>query len=161
MIIDHHARFAWKRFSRSEDILWTFNYWHVYLCCDLDFAQSVQIVSQYSLAPDDVPSNYVCRQKDQQSRRYSSNRSILMMSALTVIMTLNINQPAFFTWHSGSWSCTTIPSLITKGWAVQKISSGQTEKRVISKYPTPSNFFEMGVGGNNPMSFKVLQVSLG
>ena len=94
MMIDHHARFACKRFSRSEEILWTYNYWHVYLCCDLDFAQSVQIVSQDSLAPDDVPSNYVCRQKDQQSRRYSSNRSILMMSAL------------MWSWH---WTLTSQP----------------------------------------------------
>ena len=31
----------------------------------------------------------------------------------------------FSAWHSGSWCCITIPSLVTKCSAVQKISSGQ------------------------------------
>ena len=36
------------------------------------------------------------------------------------------SNPFFSAWHSSPWWWTTIPGLVTKGWPVQKISSGQS-----------------------------------
>ena len=49
------------------------------------------------------------------------------MQVLAVTLTLKIANIFFFSaWHSGSFCCITIPSLVTKYFMVQKISSRQT-----------------------------------
>ena len=48
------------------------------------------------------------------NKRYSRNRRILINKALSVTLTLRI-ESHYFAEHSGSWWCTTIPRLVTKG----------------------------------------------
>ena len=92
----------------------------------------IQSFSQDTLAYDDVSSDQVWLPKNQQFRRYSSRKShILITWALAVTLTLKIANNFFPAWHSGSWCCTTIPSLVTKRSAVQKIS-GQTFTNILN-----------------------------
>ena len=71
---------------------------------------------------DDVSSDPVWLLKNQQFRRYTRKSYVLIIWALAVTLTLKIAN--FFPpeTHSGSWCCITIPSLVTKCYAVQKIS---------------------------------------
>ena len=71
------------------------------------------IFSQNTLAFDDVSSDQVWLPRNQQFRRYSRKSHVLIKWVP-------------WAWHSGSWCCITIPSLVTKCSAVQKISSRQT-----------------------------------
>ena len=51
-------------------------------------------------------------------------------SCILIICDCNLenNILIFFIWHSGSWWCTTMPNLVMKGWAIQKISFEQSQK---------------------------------
>ena len=51
---------------------------------------------------------------------------ILIIWALAMTLTLKTANNFCSAWHLGSFCCITIPSLVTKCYAVQKISSGQT-----------------------------------
>ena len=51
---------------------------------------------------------------------------ILITWAPTVTLTLKIANNFFSTWHSGSWCCITVPSLVTKCSAVQKVPPAHT-----------------------------------
>ena len=49
----------------------------------------------------------------------------------------------FFAWHFGPWWQTTILSLVTKGWAIQKISSGQRQTQNLEWNPCKDHFSYM------------------
>ena len=58
-----------------------------------------------------------------------------------VTFTLKI-ESHFFAWHSGSWWCTTIPSLVTKGWKQTQPSGNKYVSRALHPSPlkTPQCF---------------------
>ena len=85
----------------------------------------IQFFSQNTLAYDDVLSDQVWLPRNQQFRRYGRKSHILIKWALAVILTLKIGNNFFSASHSGSWCCITIPSVVTKYSAVQKIPSGK------------------------------------
>ena len=53
--------------------------------------------------------------------------------------------PIFFAWHSGSWRCITIPSLVSKWSAVQKLLSGQTFANILNPC------WDLDLDHNNPI----------
>ena len=63
--------------------------------------------------------------KNQQFRRYIGKSYFVHMSP-QCHLDLEFRKQFFSAWQYGSWCCITIPSLVTKRFAVQKISSGQT-----------------------------------
>ena len=95
------------------------------LRCDLDFKCCNPIFSQDALAYDSLSSDQVWLPKNQQFRRCSSQSPILIIRALAVTLTLKTASSFCSVWHSGSFSCITIPGLVTKGFAVQRMSSRQ------------------------------------
>ena len=61
-------------------------------------------------------------QKDQQFSRHDRNSHTWLYEPSLWPWTWR-QQTNLLAWHSGLWWCITIPSLVTKGWAVEKISS--------------------------------------
>ena len=101
------------------------------LCCDLDLECSNQFFftgHTDTLAYNDVSSDQVWFSKNQQLRRYSTRSHTLIMWALD----LEDSKHFLLAWHSISWCCITIPSLVTQCCAVQKTSCRQTHTDILN-----------------------------
>ena len=102
------------------------------LCCDLDLERNNPIFAKDTPAYDVVLSNQVWLQTDQQFRRFSRNSHISIISALPVTLTLK-TAPNYFQYDTLAHdACITIPSLVTKCFAVQKILSTQTFTNILN-----------------------------
>ena len=130
MMLHHHTKFGNKMFCNSEDnyhldkhslTFWTFT-------VTFTLNAVIQFFSQDMLAYDDISSDQIRLQRNQQLKKYSRKSHILIIWALAVTLTLKIATATTksFLWHSGSWCCITIPNFVTKCSVIQKISSGQT-----------------------------------
>ena len=89
---------------------------------------------QDALTYDEVLSDQVWLPRNQQFRRYKrkSHYYILIKWALAVTLTLKIVNICLSAWHSGSWCCMTIPTLVSKCSAVQKIPSRWTFTNILN-----------------------------
>ena len=101
------------------------------LCCTLHLNTVKQSFQKDGPPLDDIPSNKFWKQKDQQFRRCNRNSHISIKSALRVTLTLNI-ATHFWVWHPNLRRCITMQGLVTKGSAVQKISSKQTLTKILA-----------------------------
>ena len=95
------------------------------LHCDLDLENNNLLFTQHTPAYDDVLSHYIWLQKDQQFRRHGRNSHIWLNEPSLWPWTWR-QQTNLFAWHSGSWWCITIPSLVTEGAAAEEIMSRWT-----------------------------------
>ena len=83
---------------------------------------TVTLTTQNASVYDDVPSNQIIwSQKDQQFSRYGRNSHIWLYDPSLWPWTWR-QQTNLLVWHSGPWRCITMPSLVTKGSAVEEIS---------------------------------------
>ena len=71
IMMHHHTKFGSKRLCNSENTIWTFTD-VLEFCCDLDLEHNNPVTKYNTLACDNVLSNQVWQQKDQQFKRYSS-----------------------------------------------------------------------------------------
>ena len=69
----HNTKFGNKKFGGLEHIIWANIHQHIEICCDLDLEHNNPISPYNTLAYDNVVSNQVWQQKDQQFKRYSRN----------------------------------------------------------------------------------------
>ena len=122
-MMHHNTEFGNKMFGGLENI-WI-NIDILTLRSDHDFEGNNPLFPQDALAYDNLSSDKVWLPKNQQFRRYSSQSNILIIWALAVTLTLKTANNFCFAWHSGSFCSITVPRLVTKCFAVQKISSGQ------------------------------------
>ena len=110
MMMNHHTKFDWSEILSGQTFAEVQN-----LHCDLDLEYSKATFSQHS-------SLWTCIVKLGRSPpKISSSEHIIeivifeCMNRYSVTATLTLKiESHFFTWHSGSWLCTTIPSLVTK-----------------------------------------------
>ena len=106
----------------------------------------IQFFSQDTLAYDDVSSAQVWLPRNQQFRKYTGKRHILIIWALAAILTLKIaTKRKFSAWHSGSWCCITLLNLVTKCSVIQKISSEQTFTDILNLH------CDLDLKGSNPI----------
>ena len=92
------------------------------LRCDLDFKCCKPIFLQGALAYDSLSSDQAWLPKNQHFRRCSSQSPILIIRALAMTLTLKTENNFC---SAGSFCCITIPGLVTKGFAAQRMSSRQ------------------------------------
>ena len=137
------ASFSWTC-QKVQKILFRQTFTEILaLCCDLDH----NLAGHFSGWWCTIKLGLLA--KASQLRRYNS--PTLITEALIVTLTLRTANP----WQSDSWRCTTIPSLVTKNWAVQKILSGQNPDRQTwwSQYnPHPHFFCSEGNNGRGIMN---------
>ena len=124
MMMHHNTKFGNRVFGSLEDIIWiNWPFWPFFVTLTLNAV--IHFSPQDALAYDSLSSDQVWLAKNQQVRKYSTQSHILIIWALAVTLTLKTASSFCSVWHSGSFSCITIPSLVTKCFVVQKISSGQ------------------------------------
>ena len=124
MMIHHHTKFGYKRFSSWGDIIQKNIHWNSdpFLWPWLWPQQSDAIFFTRLIM--------VCHQTKFGSKRISSSEDIIETVIFWSYEPLLWpwpwkQQTNLFAWHSGWW-CITMSSLVTKCLAVLKISSGQT-----------------------------------
>ena len=111
------ASFSWT-YQKVQKILSRQTFTEILaFCCDLDHSLTGHFSGWWCTIKLGLPA------KASQLRRHNSPTWIT--EALIVTLTLRTANP----WHSDSWRCTIIPSLVAKNWAVQKILSGQNPDR--------------------------------
>ena len=116
----HNTKFGNKMRGSLEDIIWTNTTCILNLCCDLD-----HIVIQF----------------------FQRTRQLMMLYSSfgdwVEIIIFWLHKPSLWPWHwrqltnfsaqhSDSWCCITIPNLVSKGSAVQKISSRHTFTNILN-----------------------------
>ena len=95
IIMHYHTKFGTKRFSESEDMIRTNIHWHFeILLWPCPWTQQ-STFSINTLAYDNVLSDQVWWQKDQQFKRCSRNHHILIIWALAVTLALKIANQSF------------------------------------------------------------------
>ena len=95
MMLHDNTNFGSKSFSGSEDITWTNIHWHFeILLWPCPWTQQ-STFSTNTLAYDNVLSDQVWWQKDQQFKRCSRNHHILIIWALAVTLALTIANQSF------------------------------------------------------------------
>ena len=94
IILHRHDEFGTKRFSNSDDIIWT-NAETLNLCCDLDLQHRYPIFWQNIPVNDDTLSNYVWLLKYQQFKQNSRKAYFLLIWAFTVTLTLKTANQSF------------------------------------------------------------------
>ena len=113
--------------------------------------QLSNLFTRHFPAHDDVPPNQAWLLKHPPDRKHSLKKksygALSIMRALTLTLTLKIAQPTFS--HSNlthADRCTTTPSLVAKGSAIQKISSQEKPGRHKDKWfqynPSPNFVFQ-------------------
>ena len=88
----------------------------------------IHFFAQDTLAYDDASLDQVWSPRNQQLIKNSRKSYIFITWALAVILTLKLKTA----WHSGSWCCITIPSLVAKCSVDQKIPSRQTFTHILN-----------------------------
>ena len=78
MMMHHNTKLGNKMLGGLEDIIWM-NIDFLTLRCDLDLECSNPIIPPDALAYDNLPSDHVWLQKNQQIRRYSSQSNMLII----------------------------------------------------------------------------------
>ena len=97
---------------------------HIELHCDLDLARSNPIFPQHTLAYD---AKFICR--------WTSSLEDIVKTVIFWLHKPSVwpgHWTNFSAWHSGSWCCINIQSLVTKSSVVQKTSSRQTFVNVLN-----------------------------
>ena len=125
VMMHYHTKFGDKRFSGSEDIVRTNIHWHFEPSLwpwartqqSIFFQKTLRLMMMY-------------RQTKFGRKRTSSSEDIVesYFDNVNPHSVLDLYIANFFfpsAWQSGSWQYTTIPSLVTKIWAVQNTSLGQ------------------------------------
>ena len=80
---------------------------------------------------EDVPSNYIWLQKDQQFSRHGRN-SHIWSNELSLWPWTWRQQTNLLAWHFRPWCCITIPSLVTEDSAAEEISSRWTFTEILN-----------------------------
>ena len=96
-MMHHNTKLSNKLFGGLENIIWT-NMDILTLHCDLDLEHSNPVFSWCTLAYGDVSSDQVWLPRNQQYRRYSRKRHILIMWTLSVTLTLKTANIFFLFW---------------------------------------------------------------
>ena len=130
-MMHNNIKFSNKMFGGLEDIFWV-NSDNLTLRCGLDLEHRNPFFPQDALAYDSLSSDQSWSQKNQQFRRYRSQSHILIIWTRAMTLTLKTANNFFPAQHSGSWCCITEPSLVTKCYVVQKISSRQTFTNILN-----------------------------
>ena len=91
----------------------------------LTLKTKIYFFTQNTLTYNDVPPNSIWLQKDQQFSRYSRNSHIWSYEPSLWPWTWR-QQARLLARHSAPWWCITIPSQVTKGSAIEEISSRWT-----------------------------------
>ena len=127
MMLNHHAKFDYRRFSSWGDIIKMNIHWDSEPFCDLDLDHNKAIQSFHKTT---LHLMMMCHQTKFSCKKFSSSDNILkshvlIILSLTVTLTLKRENQSFW---STIWLIMIhhIPSLVVKGSAFQKISSGQT-----------------------------------
>ena len=124
VMMHHHTTFGYKRSSGPEDTGRTVtDIWN--LRCDLALEHSNPIFLHSTLAYDDVSTNQVWLQGSGRSSEDTVETVIFWLYNASLWPRLWSGHTDLPGGHVDSWWRTTKPSLITEGWAVQEISSGQ------------------------------------